>query len=307
MLRSTSFHGWKALALTTARAELIVPLDIGPRVISCALRGGPNLFCNVDAEMGGSGEKNWLLRGGHRLWHAPEMPGRTYQPDNTSITAESLRGGRGLKLMQPVEEKTGIRKSLVIETAGPAAFKLTHRLENLGQWEVELAPWALTVMARDSYTTIPFNPKIPHGEALLPDYAMVPWTYTDFSDPVWRFHRDYLGIEVAQATKNHKLGLTAFPGWVANWQPGGTFVKYAPPVPGAAYPDMGCVFETYVCDFMNELETLGPLTKLAPGKSVEHVEHWALFAGLPKPDTDAVFAKKFRPVVERWIKTISAK
>jgi len=304
MLRSTSFHGWKALALATAKAELIIPLDIGPRVISCALRGGSNLFCNVAAEMGGSGEKNWLLRGGHRLWHAPEDPSRTYQLDNSPITATTLRGGQGVKLLQAVEAKTGIRKSLTVEIAGPATFKVTHQLENQGRWAIELAPWALTVMARESYTTIPFNPKIPHGEALLPDYAMVPWTYTDFSDPVWQFRRDYLGIDVARATKNHKLGFTSFPGWTANWQAGGTFAKFIQPVPGATYPDMGCVFETYVCDFMNELETLGPLVRLAPGKTVEHVEYWGLFAGLPKPDTEAVFAKKFRPVMEKWVKEL---
>jgi hypothetical protein len=30
---------------------------------------------------------------------------------------------------------------------------------------------------------------------------------------------------------------------------------------------------------MLELETLGPLTKLAPGASVEHVERWTLYSG----------------------------
>jgi hypothetical protein len=94
---------------------------------------------------------------------------------------------------------------------------------------------------------------------------------------------------------------------VANWQPGGTFVKYAPKQPGAQYPDSNCIFETFVCDFMNELESLGPLVKLAPGGQTFHVEHWGLFADLPKPDTDSVFTKKFRPVVEKWTKRLIAR
>jgi hypothetical protein len=55
---------------------------------------------------------------------------------------------------------------------------------------------------------------------------------------------------------------------------------------------------------MNELESLGPLEQVEPGASVTLVEYWGLFAGLPKPDTDEVFAKKFRPVIEQWVKTL---
>jgi hypothetical protein len=304
MITSTKFHGWKALSLKTNQVELIVPLDVGPRVISCALVGGPNLFATVPAELGKHGEKDWKIRGGHRLWHAPEVPPRNYQPDNTPITATKLPGGQGLRLDQVVEEKTGIRKSFTIEAVGPATFKLTHVLENQNMWAVELAPWALTVMAHQSYTAIPLNPKIPHGHALVPDYAVVPWTYTDFTNPIWQFHRDYIGIEVARGKVPQKLGLTNFPGWCANWQACGTFAKYWPVHRGAKYPDFGSVFETYACDFMNELESLGPLELLEPGASATLVEYWGLFAGLPKPDTDEIFAKKFRPVVEKWIKTL---
>ena len=306
MIRPTNFHGWNALALDTGRVELVIPLDIGPRVISCALDGGPNLFATVDAELGRHGEQDWKIRGGHRLWYGPESPSRTYQPDNVPITATKLPRGRGLRLDQPVEKKTGIRKSLIIEALGKTDFKITHRLTNENRRKVELAPWALTVMARNSYTAIPLNPKIPHGQALLPDYALVPWTYTDFADPVWDFHRDYLGIRVDRGTRPQKLGITNFTGWTANWQKGGTFVKHWAVKPGATYPDLGCSFETYVCDFMNELESLGPLQTVAPGATATLVEYWGLFAGLPKPDQDDVFTKKLRPVVEQWIKNLQS-
>jgi hypothetical protein len=306
MINSTQFHGWNALALVTDRVELIIPLDIGPRVISCTLDDGPNLFATVGTELGKSGEKDWRIRGGHRLWHAPEVPPRNYQPDNVPIQVTKLSGDKGLKVQQAVEEKTGIRKSFTIEALSDTDFKITHVLKNENMWAVELAPWALTVMGRNSYSVIPYNPKIPHTQALVPDYAIVPWTYTDLTDPVWDFHSDYLGIRVDRGTRPQKLGVTNFPGWAANWQKSGTFVKYWEVKAGAAYPDFGCSFETYVCDFMNELESLGPLAKVEPGASTTLVEYWGLIADLPKPDKDGVFSGKFRPVIEAWLKKVAA-
>ncbi|HVU39340.1 MAG TPA: hypothetical protein VHC95_13480 [Opitutales bacterium] len=306
MITSTNYKGWNALALITDRAELVFPLDVGPRVISCSLDEGPNLFATVGGELGKSGEKDWKIRGGHRLWHAPEVPPRNYQPDNGPISATKLANGKGLRLEQPVEEKTGIRKSFAVEALSDTDFRVTHVLKNENMWAVELAPWALTVMARNSYTVIPLNPKVPHGQALVPDYSIIPWTYTDFTDPVWDFHRDYIGIRVDRGTAPQKLGLSSFPGWTANWQKSGTFVKYWEVKRGAAYPDFGSSFETYVCDFMNELESLGPLTQVEPGASVTLVEYWGLIADLPKPDKDGVFADKFRPVIDAWLHKVAA-
>ncbi len=45
---------------------------------------------------------------------------------------------------------------------------------------------------------------------------------------------------------------------------------------GATYPDFGCNNETYIAEKYLEIETLSPLTVLAPGKIVEHTEHWLL-------------------------------
>jgi hypothetical protein len=46
--------------------------------------------------------------------------------------------------------------------------------------------------------------------------------------------------------------------------------------PARTYPDFGCSFETFTnADFL-EMETLGPMTKLEPGGSVEHLERWTL-------------------------------
>jgi hypothetical protein len=74
-------------------------------------------------------------------------------------------------------------------------------------------------------------------------------------------------------------------------------------VAGAVYPDNGCAFETFTNGHMCELETLSPLVKLAPGESIQHVEHWTLFDGLKEPATDDAFAALSEAASE-WIATL---
>lgn len=65
--------------------------------------------------------------------------------------------------------------------------------------------------------------------------------------------------------------------------------------PGVCQKAISYHFETFTNKEMLEVETLGPLTKLAPGASVEHVENWYLFADVPAPQNDAEVAKFVLP------------
>ncbi|HTM49128.1 MAG TPA: hypothetical protein VL285_10620, partial [Bryobacteraceae bacterium] len=58
---------------------------------------------------------------------------------------------------------------------------------------------------------------------------------------------------------------------------GELFVKQYEADPGRTYPDMGASYETFANGEALELETLGPLERLAPGESLTHVERWRLF------------------------------
>ena len=301
MIKDTEFHGWKALSLTTEHAELVLPVEIGPRVISCSLDGGANLFATFEDQLGGKGEPDYKVRGGHRLWHAPENPVRTYQPDNAPVAVKIL-GENGVELTETVESATGIEKSMTVETINATSFRVTHRLTNRNLWPVNLAAWGVTQVRRDSYAVLPFAQRLPHTEAtLLPNMALAMWPYTDFSKPSWQFRANYLGIDVEKASGSQKVGLTNFPGWAACWTPDGTFVKYYKFFASAIYPDLGSRFEAYTCDVMIELESLGPLVEVPAGGHVDHIEYWGLLKGLQKPDTDKVFMDKFRPVIEHWL------
>jgi len=299
----TEYRGGEAVALSTKALELVVTTAVGPRVVSLRSLAGKkagNLFLRLpDDEQRYHG---YYLRGGHRLWHSPEHIVRTYQPDDDPLAVKPLKNG--VALAQSVEDKTGLQKAMKLEVLGERTVKVTHALTNHGLWTVETAAWALTMLRGGGYGVLPLPPKGSHaGGDLLPSYSLVPWTYTDLSLPVWDLHRDFVGIDVRKAKEAQKLGITNYPGWSAYWVDGVTFVKYAPVVWGAAYPDFGCAFETFTNGEMIEFETLSPLVKLEPGKSVTHTEHWAVLDGLEKPSTDAAFAA-LAAAVGKWLKTL---
>lgn len=296
------YRGDAALTLSTSALSLTVTTGVGPRVVSFGSNAGKagNLFIQFPPDAPRSHGYNF--RGGHRLWHSPEDLVRTYQPDDAPLVVKELP--RGVALRQPVEEKTGLEKTMKLELIGERTVKVTHVLANRGLWTVECAPWALTMFRPGGYGVIPLLPKGSHAAGdLLPSYALVPWTYTDLALPVWDLHRDFIGINVSRASAAQKLGITNYPGWSAYWLEGATFVKHAAVVPGARYSDLGCCFETFTNGEMIELETLGELTSLASGKTASHVEHWTVIDGLTKPDTDAAFAK-LQASVGAWLKTL---
>ena len=53
-------------------------------------------------------------------------------------------------------------------------------------------------------------------------------------------------------------------------------VKYFKFDPEVIYPDYGCNNEVYVNGNLLEIETLGPVTGIPPGKYSEHTEDWYL-------------------------------
>jgi hypothetical protein len=295
----TDYRGGESLTLASRALELTVTTAVGPRVV--ALRSRVSKAKNLFLEFPANEQRyhGFYLRGGHRLWHSPEDIVRTYQPDDEPLAVKTLP--KGVALTQPVEKKTGIEKTLRLELLGERTIKVTHTLANRGLWTIECAVWALTMFRPGGYGVLPLLAKGDHAAGdLLPNYALVPWTFTDLSLPVWELHRDFVGIDVKKAKTAQKVGITNYPGWSAYWIDGVTFVKFAPVLSGATYADLGCSFETFTDGKMMELETLGPLTKLAPEASVAHVEHWGVFDGLEKPNTDAAFAK-LAAAVKAWL------
>lgn len=116
-------------------------IDAALRVIAesvdyvCAERLTPNLA--------------WLaehLAAHGELATTPELQGALAQISVSTVHAE--RHSDSLRVVQPVEPTTGIGKAMDIQLLPEAACaRVTHRLRNHNLWAVDLAPWALSMMA----------------------------------------------------------------------------------------------------------------------------------------------------------------
>ena len=282
------YHGWpNCYRLSNGLIDLIATTDIGPRIIRFGFVGEENEFKEYADTAGQVGGDEWRIYGGHRLWHAPEAKPRTYCPDNAPVRLE--QHGDFVRLIQPPEATTGIQKEIDIRLpATDAHVEVTHRLRNTNLWPVELAPWALSVMAPAGTAIIPLPPRRSHEESLLPGNTITLWAYTDMSDPRWHWGEKYVLLRQDPTSQRpQKVGAMACDGWAAYARAGHLFVKGFSYVEGAPYPDLGCSVEAFTNADMLELETLGPLVDLKPGAAVEHVEHWHLFRDVPAPRNDA--------------------
>ena len=137
-IEPTSYAGWpNCYRLSDGETELIVTTDVGPRVMRYGFVGGQNLFVEIEDQLGKSGESCWAMRGGHRLWVAPEVMPDTYALDNGPVKATILDGT--ISLLQPVEPETGLQKQMVL-AYDPSGVAVTHRIANGGKQSRRLAP-----------------------------------------------------------------------------------------------------------------------------------------------------------------------
>jgi hypothetical protein len=292
------FAGWPGcIRLTNGLIELVATTAVGPRVIRLGFVGGQNLFKVFRETEGLTGGDEWHSFGGHRLWHAPEVVPRTYAPDNGPV--EYSWDGRTLRLRND-EPQNGLEKETSL-TLSPSAAQVgvVHRIVNRNPWAVELAAWALSVMAQGGRAVFPQEEFRPHPDCLVPARPLVLWHFTDMTDPRWTWGRKYIQLrQDPAAASKQKVGMLNTAGWAAYVLGGEVFVKRYGCDPAATYADMGCNSETYTDPEILEIETLGPLTRLEPGASLEHRESW-LLARVECGATDDDIDARILPLVDQ--------
>ncbi len=295
-----AYAGWdNCLRLHNGVVEAVVTLDVGPRIIRFGFINGQNLFHEFPDQVGRTGGVEWKNYGGHRLWHAPEVEPRTYFPDNAPVRHEW--DGKILTVTPPEEASNRLQLAMDIEMDPVLPLvSLCHRIRNTGVWDVELAPWCLSVMAAGGRAVFPQEPYVPHGESYAPARPLVLWPFTHMDDPRWIWGRNYVQLRQDDAFPSKlKVGAANSPGWAAYLLGGDVFIKRFPFVHGASYPDMGCNCEFFTMPGFLEVETLGPLARIAPGSTVRHMERW--FAGRLRTEfTDAALDANLLPLVKAF-------
>ncbi len=276
-IEKISYRGWpNSFRISNGEVELVVLSDVGPRIIRYAFVGGRNLFKEYDEQIGHSGEKQWMARGGHRLWMSPEDPVGSYALDNSPIHVE--RQGDVMVLTGNVEKETGLQKEITVRLASRGTeVEVLHRIVNKATKPRRLAAWALTMMAQGGTAFTGFPPRGTHPKDLAPTNPLVMWAYTDFSDKRWQFTKKYLILRQdpnnAVPQKAGTFNRNTFGAYLLGSD---LFVKRSSATDPSEQPDYGCSFETFTNGEFLEMETLGALKTLRPGESLTHVEHWSL-------------------------------
>lgn len=270
----------ECIRLADERFELVIMVGKGPRIIRFALQGGENVFAELDGEGFETDNGFWHMIGGHRLWHSPEASPRTYTPDAEPVHWEEI--DNGARVVQKPHAYDQLQKEMEI-TLENDAVRVVHRIANHSLWPIEFSVWALSIMAAGGVLIVPQNTE---ETGLLPNRSVIYWPYTDVRDARASLGNRYMLVRQGPGKTPFMFGQPNERGWAAYAVNGCLFAKTFDFSDNARYPDYGCSFESYCCDFMIEVESLSPLRTVAPGESSVHEERWTLHNGATLPGNE---------------------
>jgi hypothetical protein len=297
----SSCNGHSALSLSNGEVEVAVSSAMGPRVLRYGFIDGPNFFKEMSAveERRLTGDQPWKVYGGHRIWIGPERLSYTYAPDNDPPSI--VRGDSSILAVSPVDE-AGVEKAIEVRLApSGSGATVVHRLTNRSLWPLRFAPWALSMMAPGGFAVAPFPDRGTHPEDLPPSNPLVMWAFTNWTDPRWRLLEKYIILRQDPAASSpEKAGLFRPLTAAAYCLGDDVFVKTYRAKQGLEYPDMGCSLELFANDMFLEIETLGPIEEVEPGRTLEHVEEWSLHRGAgPGRLDDGTLDEAILPLLNR--------
>jgi len=270
------------IRLSNGIVEVVAITSIGPRIIRYGFIGGPNEFYESSEQIHHPTNDEWQIFGGHRLWFSPEALDLLYAPDCSPV--DFLLNDKGFILNQPTEIHNGLQKSMSVTMNDDGSVEVVHRIKNNGLWPVEIAVWALSVMAPNGLSVIQ-NPS--REIEFLPNRTLTLWPYTKMNDPRVTWGDKYTFLRQSPEIVNRfKFGIPNEHGWASYFNHGNLFLKRHVHVQSEIYPDDNCSYETFTNADMLEIETLSPLVKLQPGEFEEHYERWELYKNISSPQNE---------------------
>ncbi len=275
-MKKKEFLGLDCVELSTGQIDLIIPVSVGPRILSLSYKGGANLFAELPKNyLEFPGEGNFYFYGGHRLWLAPEDPTITYIPDNLPIKIIESNGT--VELVQAADQITGIQKSIRISfTDYEEVIVIDHLIHNLGSKPFECAPWAITQFKLGGEAILPLGGREKKQNSLLPDRSIVLWPYTNINDSRICWDNDFIFIKPEPVDQPLKIGVPNREKWMAYFVDHVLFIKYTDEGVSEQSVDLGATSECYCNSKFIELETLGSLEQIIAGNISWHREVWRI-------------------------------
>ena len=292
----------KVLHICDGALEVRVTLDLGPRVIYCALPGKNNVFfedierrtrCDkpeMDAFYGAG--RYWYLYGGYRLWMSPEYLPYTYYPDNDPVVYGI--DGDTVTFTPPAQTENGLQTGYSLTFNGAGGIRVKNFIRNISGADKTGAVWTLAVMSQRSHT---FGAQSVKDTGLLPNRTLVFWPYADIHDDRIRIENGL--VDVRQDPDGNgalKIGFNNELGRVMTLTADGQLFtqSFKTDHENGAYPDGGCSSEIYSCPDFTEAEAISPLRSFAPGESLEFTLDWDLRECGADPDDMKALEKLIR-------------
>jgi hypothetical protein len=252
--------------MTDGKTEVGVALDFGIRVTHLSCAGMENLYYDQPADLsdGFGTADTWKIRGGHRMWLAPEGL-HSYHPDDDPVSYKTLPNGLYVEQVEdPIQH---IVKSLTV-TFEDGSVVLNHSFRNVGSAPIMGASWGINTLDGYGTVTVDFT-----GEGgFVPTRTVSLWGATNLHDSRIRFSQNQIIATNAPIPDYFKIGIYC-KGGKAVYQNKGqqlTLTFDAPEM--AVLPDGGCNFELYMGAKFMELEALGIRKEILPGESACHTE-----------------------------------
>ena len=276
----------KSVCLSNNEIEIIITIEKGPRIIRCGFIDEINLFTDKLTDGGiDVPEGYWKNYGGHRLWIAPEELPRTYEIDRETRVEEIENG---IKVISSTDPNTRMRKEMHI-TLDPKnnQVEVDHLIFNENCWDVECSVWPVSVMTTGGIAILSLPEFRPHDGNLAPCHNLASWRYTKMADPRWTWGNEYILLrQDDQYEEPQKIGMFSLNGEFGYAVEGFFFKKSFEVSNNQVHPDMQTNMEVFTQPGMLELETLSPMTKIAPSKNASLKETWNLYKDIPQPNSE---------------------
>jgi hypothetical protein len=279
-ITTAQFAGHEAIRIESGRVELMVTTSVGPRVLGLLTEDGQNHLVELpEATLDCPGSGPFHLYGGSRLWAAPEDARTTYRPDDEPVGVEEIDDG--VRLTTRPDPVAGTSRVIEVRISGPEHFSFDFRVVNRSERPQRLAAWSITMLKPLGRAFLPVLTEPFDEGGFQAQRNIVLWPYSRNDDPRYVIHDHALEVRAAvladtPVERPFKVGTSLRRGWVAHYRDGLLLVKYAAHDESREYADMGASGQLYSRTEFTELETLGPLTVLAPGDAAEHHEDWVV-------------------------------
>lgn len=269
-IKTHKIHG-EILYLENEDIRIGVALEFGLRISYLSYKGSDNLFFEQPNDMTDlTTPDGWRVRGGHRLWTAPEGE-QCYHPDNDRITYQLF--DNGVSIFQTKDPRINMEKTMHITFLGNSRVKIMHEIKNLSNEKCRVALWPITAVDGGGVEEICLNKQ---KSGCLPTNVIATWSYTSLGDERAEFTSEKITLRHKPTSKLFKIGVGRLSAPVKYTNKGVVFTKSFDFFPEKEYTDGNVSYETYMCDHMAELESLSPLYDILPGEVRSHSEIWEL-------------------------------